>query len=138
LKARILLTLVLACSISSCTQKWVPVATGVEKKTEVLVDVSSVRVTDDIRTASVKTLFAPHSQKGFGSNANKYGSYLLTREAFNCGKKTFRLEAVAIYYEDGTKDSVPAERMSTETWQPVAPGKLHDGELQFVCAWKST
>src|SRR4029077_12607059 len=98
---------------------------------------SSVRVTDDIRTASIKTLFAPHTtKKPFGSNANKWERYLLTRVAFNCGNKTFKLKALTVYYEDETHESVPAERIADD-WEPIVPGNLLDGELQFVCAWKS-
>jgi hypothetical protein len=136
LKARILLTLVLAYS-TSCSQEWVPVVTSEDKTTEVFVDASSVRVTDDIRTASIRTLFAPHTtHKTFGSNANKWESYLLTRLAFNCSNKTFKLEALTAYYEDETHESVPAERIADD-WEPVVPGHLLDSELQFVCAWKS-
>jgi len=125
--------MLLVCGTSQASQ-WVSVSKGEGGKTETLVDASSIRIAGNVRRAWVKFVFAPHTERGNSSYADKWVSFFLTRTAFNCSQETARDEAQNAYFENGTSASVPASNYP-EPWQPVAPDSSGSHQMQFICAW---
>jgi clan AA aspartic protease (TIGR02281 family) len=69
--------------------QWVSFSTTVNDDRETFVDVSSIRVSDGIRRAWLRSAFAPHAKGAVWQR--KRTSYELMRDAINCGEETFRL-----------------------------------------------
>jgi hypothetical protein len=112
---------------------WVSLGKTDDGKQEIFVDVSSVRVEGDIRRAWMKFVVAPHTLRGTGPNSRKWASNSVRRDAYNCRNETHKLEALTVYFEDGTNDSYYP---SAAQWEPVAPDTVSDTVMRFVCAWK--
>jgi hypothetical protein len=135
MKRTILLTLLLACGTADASD-WVFVGKSDDGKTRTYIDISSVRVTDNIRRACFKAVHAPHSAKEKGGpDANKWWSESVSRRAFDCSAETFSDEALTVYYEDGTNGSESPSAYPSP-WEPVPPDTALSGEMQFICAWK--
>jgi hypothetical protein len=131
-RSKLLLATLVSCGPALASQ-WVSVVKGADEKTEIFLDVSSLRVAGDIRRAWVKTVLASHTVKGVGAAAHKWQSYTLVRTAFDCNNGAIKIEAVWTYYGDGTHDyaSVPVD-----LWVPVPPDTMLDAEVSFICARK--
>ena len=135
MKRPILLALLLACG-SALAAQWTFVARSEGGKHERYIDVSSIRVTGDIRRAWFKSVYAAHVAKDdSGSDANKWWSSTVGLRAYNCSEGTSRFEAQTVYYEDGTNYSDPSSAFPTP-WEPVVPDTVRSAEMQFICAWK--
>jgi hypothetical protein len=133
-KKPIPMALLLACSTAQAA-KWVSLyndASGARTA----VDVSSIRIEDDIRRASVKVSYARQTQHGIGENSLKWVRYRLNRDAFDCAKGAHRNEALTTYFTDGSSDRVAANSLPTP-WELVAPDSVGGVVMKFVCAWKS-
>jgi hypothetical protein len=115
--------------------EWVSIGKNDRGTAELFVDVSSIRVTDSIRRAWSKMIFAAKSETD-GTNNGKWMSILLQRDAFNCADETHRAEALEYYYEDGTHNMQDPSDFPTP-WQPVVPDTLEYTFSHFVCSWKA-
>src|SRR5271165_3750838 len=104
MKLTILLALPLLCGTAQASE-WVSLGKGSDASTDEFIDVSSILVAGDIRRTWIKSVVAPHSQKGDGKNANKWVSYGVFRPAYNCVEGTSRIEAALIYFTDGTNET---------------------------------
>jgi hypothetical protein len=135
MRGRILVTLLLACGMAQASD-WVPIGKTDDGKTEILVDVSSIRVAGSIRRAWVKHVFMFHTVRGTGDNVNKWQSESVTRRAFNCNDESESLESLTVYYDDGTTRSVPSAELPGP-WELVVPDTVRSNEMQFICAWKA-
>lgn len=135
MRKTMLLGLLLAvCGVTEASE-WVSAEKSVDGKVELFVDVSSIRVAGAIRHAWIKTVFGGKGQKGEGVDANKWASNGVMRNAFNCDEETSQVEAVTIYFTDGTNRSEPALIFPTP-WTPVAPDTVLSTVMRFVCVWK--
>ncbi len=126
----ILLVMLLACGTAQASE-WVSLGKTLDGKTEILVDVSSVKVAGQIRRAWSKMVVAPHTQM----LEQKWVSSVLILKAFDCAEKTVRFEATTTYYDDGSNHYVPAAAFPTP-WEPVAPETMDDNQMELLCAWK--
>jgi hypothetical protein len=104
---------------------------------EHFVNVSSIRIVSGIRREWTKMVMAPHFQRGTGVYADKWWSYHLEREAFNCGEEMSRREALIVYFVDDGTNWPGATTDYPTAWRPVAPDTVAEGEIKFVCAWKT-
>jgi hypothetical protein len=134
MKRKLLLALLLACGTAQASD-WVSVGKTANGQQENFVDISSIRVTGSIRRAWAKGVQAPHTERGTDDNANKWVSYYLSRETFNCREQVWRSEALTIYYDDETNGSMPAA-IYPQAWEPVPPDTTLSALMQFICAWK--
>jgi hypothetical protein len=135
MRSRFLITLLLVCGTAHASD-WVSIGKTDDGKTEILVDVSSIRVAGSIRRAWVKHVFVSHTVRGTGDNVNKWQSESVTRRAFNCNDESESLEALTIYFDDGTTRSVPSAELP-RPWEPVVTDTVRSNEMQFICAWKA-
>ena len=130
---RLLVTLLLACGAVQASE-WVSVSHSTDGADELFVDVSSIRVINGIRRAWDKWVPARQTVKGAGENSHRWVSYELGRSAFNCGEETSKIQALTIYYADGTNEHIAPEVF--KSWEPVVPDSVYGFEMQYVCAWK--
>lgn len=132
-------TIVLALLLIGGTvqaSEWMSLGKGSDASTDEFIDMSSILVAGDIRRTWIKSVVAPHSQKGDGKNANKWVSYGLMRPAYNCVEGTSRLEAMLVYFTDGTNETATLPAFIAEKWKPVPPDTVEHNIMQRVCAWK--
>ncbi len=134
MKRAMLLALALV-SNSALAARWVPISTGASNE-QTAVDVSSIRLAGQIRYASVKVSYAPHTQKSLDGASLKYVGYTLNREAFNCRDGMHRAEALSTHFIDGSDNSAGSELLPTP-WEPVVPDSVGGEVISLVCAWKS-
>jgi hypothetical protein len=134
-RAKRLVILLVACSTAQASE-WVPVAESTDGTEEVFVDVSSIRIDGNIRHAWEKLVPAHHTMKGLGEYAHKHIIYELTKVVVNCSEETAKEDAVTIYYEDGTNESLMPEVVHKKGWDPVPPDSVLSFEMKFICAWK--
>jgi hypothetical protein len=129
----------LACSAARA-EEWVSVWKSDDGNDETFVDVENLRISGDIRTASLKHVAAPGTRRGVGNSADKWVSYQVGRGSFNCADRTARPEANAVHYEDGTVDRYDnpmLERLGVpEPWAPLPDDPIAEAVMRFVCAWK--
>jgi hypothetical protein len=128
----LLLALLLMCGAAQAAE-WVSIGKADDRMQETFVDVSTIRTVSGIRRASTKVILVPDTKRGDGDDANKWVDYLLYRLAFNCAETISRMEALTIYYDDGTNRSEPPERLPA--WAPVPPSTVEENAMQFICAW---
>jgi hypothetical protein len=124
----------LTCATAQASE-WVSLGKSDNGKTETFIDVSSIRVTGEVRRAWIKNVNAPQTSKGVNPYPNKWVREMVGHFLFNCGEETNRVEAATVYYEDGTNGTGPAE-ISPSPWRPVAPDTVGSTNMQFICAWK--
>jgi hypothetical protein len=129
-----LLPLLLTCGAAQASE-WVIAAHSADGTNKVLIDVSSIRIVAGIRHAWDKLVPTRHTMKGFGDNANKAVIYEVAKNAFNCSEETMKAEALIIYYEDGTNETLMPEALH-QGWEAVPPDTMISDEMQFICAWK--
>jgi hypothetical protein len=133
MKRKMLLTLLLACSTARASE-WISLGESANGTQVTTVDVSSISIVGSVRLAWRKVVFAAHSRKS-PTDANKWQSYQVVRDAINCAEGTSRFEAVSYYYEDGTHEYMSPEFLPGP-WQPVPPDTMASIEMQFICTWK--
>ena len=133
MKGIILLAMLLACGTAR-GDEWVSVGKTDDGK-QVLVDVSSIRVDGDIRRAWIKGVARPNTTRGPGKYSDRWLSYFLTRESFNCTEELVRTESKKAYFDDGSSISDSPESYPTQ-WKPVEPESRGHAEMQFICAWE--
>jgi clan AA aspartic protease (TIGR02281 family) len=95
------------------------------------VDTASVQGSG-IRTIWMKAVYAPHTQRGIAENSNKWVSREIMRDAFDCIKKTSRLEQLVWYYEDGSESRIRPFAVPTP-WEPVIPESAGAREMKAAC-----
>jgi hypothetical protein len=127
----ILLALLAASGIAQASN-WVSVLHSDDGKREVFIDVSDIRDEGVIRRAWVKVVFQPHTKNGEGTGPRKWWHDSVSLMAFNCAEKTHRIEAITVYYEDGTHITEDAPT----PWEPIFPDSLASAPMQIVCALK--
>jgi hypothetical protein len=135
LKGQMLLALLIAYGAAQAAE-WVSITTTTDKTYEVFVDVSSLQRSGEITRAWVKLLYVPHTQRGAADDSSKWKSYSVLRYAHNCSEGSNKLEALAVYYEDGTQWASPPEIIAKSTWEPVIPETVADGVMKFACSRK--
>lgn len=126
------LSVLLACGKAQASE-WVSLTADQQGQRTYFVDVTSIKVAEDIRHVWSKMIFVPQSERGVGDNSNKWVTEKLTYWAFNCHNETFRFEASTIYYADSTNDS---GLIPDFPWTPVTPDTVTSTLMQFVCSWK--
>ena len=102
----IMLSLLFACGTAQASD-WVSVGAIVGEAS--YIDRTSIRVSGNIRRAWIMLVYTSHTQRGSGDGSNKWRSYDLFRETFDCAQGLGRAEALSVYYEDGTNYSVSSE-----------------------------
>lgn len=112
---------------------WVSLGKTNDGKTEILIDLSSIRVAAQTRTGWVKQVHPSHAVSGSGLNASRWIASAVYFNSFNCGDETMSIGVANYYYEDGT-NSVDS---SVVPWGPVAPDTVGHTLLQFICSWKA-
>lgn len=118
---------------TAASAEWLDIGRSKDRKIGVLVDVTSIRAEGNIRWASTKYDYAQRTQELAGHDPAKWIDYTLFRKAFNCAEEMRRTEAITLYFEDGTTESVPIEH-DPEPWKPVVRETLIDVEMKFVCS----
>ena len=126
-------TTVLLISGMAESAEWLRIGRSQDRKVEVFVDVTSIRAERTIRRALTKYDYAQRSQEVAGHDRAKWIDYSQFRKVFNCAEEMSKTEAITLYLEDGTTESVPAE-LDPEPWKPVAPNTLAHVEMKFVCS----
>jgi hypothetical protein len=129
----------LACAAAQA-EDWVSVWKSADGKMEMFVDVANIKIAGNIRTASLRRVPAPQTERGLNDNENKWVSYQLSSVSLNCVERTTRDESTNIlYFDDGTEeryDNPMLERLGLpEPWRPLPDEPVADAVLQFVCAW---
>jgi hypothetical protein len=129
----------LACAAAQA-EDWVSVWKSADGRMETFVDAANIKVVGNIRTASLRHVSAPQTERGLGDNANKWVSYQLSSGSFNCVERTAREESNAVYYDDGTVeryDNPMLERLGLpEPWRPLPDDPIANAVMQFVCTWR--
>ncbi len=110
---------------------WLKIGTYTDGKGTVYVDTSSVTITNTVRRAWVQVIYAPQTQRGV-SDATKWVSSVVMRQAVNCEQETIRLDEFTFYFEDGSTDRPPAATLPTK-WEPVSPVGAAEKEMQVIC-----
>ena len=124
------LALLLTCGMALAAPQWAPVGMSTNEKIEAFVDLGSIRIDGYTRSALFKYVYAPHSKKD--ERVNKWQKVSFGQEAFNCADETSRIEALNVYYEDGTHWSGPPALLPS-SWTPIGPETLRDYERRFLC-----
>lgn len=133
-RATIVLTLALACGAAQAAN-WMPVGKG-KDGTQVAVDTASITITASVRQAWLKMVFPPHTQKGFGDNADKWVAFNLNHSSFNCKDGTSKSDSLIDNFDDGTSKEVPAEELADDRWEAVKPATALASAMKVVCEWK--
>jgi hypothetical protein len=115
------------------SEEWLNIGRSEDGKIEVFVDVTSIRAERNIRRAWTKHDYAQRSQEVAGHDPAKWIDYSVSRKAFNCTEEMSKTEAMTLYFEDGTTESVPAEH-DPEPWKRVVRETLIGVEMKFVCS----
>jgi hypothetical protein len=125
-----MLVLLLTCGTAQASD-WVAVGKSIDG-IEILIDVSSIRITGDIRRGWFKYVPARHTLKGEGSDARRWITFTQILTEYNCNSESSRATGQLERYEDGTSFSgrPPAN------WVPVAPDTVDEVGMRFICAWK--
>jgi hypothetical protein len=124
------LALLLTCGKAQAAQ-WVSVGKTSNGKLEAFVDLGSIRVSGYVYSASFKYVYATRSQRD--ERVNKWDKVSFGQESFNCADETSRIEALDLYYKDGTHSSEPAALLPS-SWTPIGPNTLRDFERRYICA----
>ena len=134
----LLVLLVLMTCGTAQAADWVSVWKSEDGKQETFVDAANIKIEGDIRTAALKRVSAPRTERGLGDNATKWVSYQLSSGSFNCVEKTTRQESNAVYYDDGSVeryDNPMLERLGVaEPWMPLPDDPIANVVMKFVCA----
>ena len=102
---------------------------GRDDMTTLYVDKNSIQITNGIRRAWRKIVHAPHTQ----ALKNKWVSVDVILDAWNCEENSERMEAMVVYFEDGSDQHTSAE-MRPDPWEPVKPGSISDEFQKFLCS----
>jgi hypothetical protein len=129
MRKTIILALLLACGATQAAE-WVSVGKSTDGA-EGFVDVSSIRVAGVIRRVWSKITYVPHTKQIVGKSV----SYDMAHLEYNCVEGASRLDAMTLYFLDGTFDVMP-DVLTPTAWAPVTPDTLRYQGMQFVCAWK--
>jgi hypothetical protein len=114
--------------------EWIRLGNSPDKKSVAFVDVSDIDVVGSVRRAWIKTVKASHTESGAGASASKWVHEYMGRDAYNCSDRTSRVEALIIYYEDGTVDKADTKNFPTP-WEPIPPETQIRSGIRFVCGW---
>jgi hypothetical protein len=123
----------LACGTAHAAN-WVSLGKTADGSSEILVEVSRIRIEGDVRHAWTRRVLAPQVDKGVGRYAKSRVTQYLTRYAVNCRDETRRPESTAIFFDYGTSWYWSADG-SAKPWEPVAPGSVESKMMRFVCTW---
>jgi hypothetical protein len=124
------LALLLTCGTARAAQ-WVPVGKTNNGKLVAFVDLNSLSVSGYTRRAWFKYVYAPRSQRD--ERVSKWDKVSFGQETFNCADETSRIEALNVYYEDGTHWSEPPALLPS-SWKLVGPMTVRDFERRFICS----
>ena len=132
-------TLLIACGVAQASE-WVSLGKTDDGKTEYFVDVSGIQPSVGVITrAWVKLVFARHTQRFPAEDSKKkWAVYSVQRFAYMCAEGNAEVEAMSVYFEDGTHFAVPADAITMVggTSEPVPPDTIGDTVMKFVCNWK--
>jgi hypothetical protein len=135
----LLAALTLSVCAAAQAADWVSVWKSADGKMELFVDAANIKIAGDIRTASLRRVPAPQTERGLNDNENKWASYQLSSGSFNCVERTEREESNVVYYDDGTEErygNPMLERLGVpEPWRPLPDDPIADAVMQFVCEW---
>jgi hypothetical protein len=124
------LALLLTCAMAQAAPQWAPVGMATNEKVKAWVDLGSIRIDGNTRSALFKYVYAAHSEKD--ERVNKWRKVSSSQETFNCANETSRVETLSVRYDDGTEWSKAADQLPT-SWTPIGPHTLRDFQRQFIC-----
>jgi hypothetical protein len=127
------LSLLLACGIAQASG-WVSLGKSDDRELETFIDVPSVLIAGPVRRAWFKASYAPDAQLDW-AGSGKWVSHTMERQALNCVERTARMEAVSVYYTDGTVQVAPKEAFP-RPWQAVESDTTDEARLRFICSWR--
>lgn len=129
-KAKTGIILLLALCAEAYASDWRPISTNTRKNITSYIDVSSIRISGDVRRAWIKIdTHNERSQKGTPPD------HIISRHAYNCRDETKSIEAGTLYYRDGRIVSLSSENFPT-AWELVTPDTADEAQMKFLCSWK--
>jgi len=128
-----LLSLLLTCSAAQASE-WISLGKSDDRELETFIDPSTVLISGSVRRAWFKASYAPNTQIDW-AGSGKWVNHTMERQALNCIDRTARMEAVTVYYADGTSQIAPQEAFP-RPWQPVESDTTDEARLRFVCSRK--
>ena len=135
----ILAAMLLFCGVCEASD-WVSVWKSADGTVESFVDAANIKVEGGIRTAWLKRVPKPHTEKELDDNANKWVDYQLSSGSFDCVEMVIREESNAVYYDDGTVQRYENPFLESlgvpEPWMPLPDDPLAKALMQFICAYK--
>jgi len=124
--------LLLPCGAAQASN-WVSLGKPDSGIFEDFIDVSSIRIEGNVRRAWFKKVYKAHTEKA--PDDGRYEESSVEKNAFNCSQEMYRIEALTVYFEDGTLYRTPAESYPIP-WVPVTPDTVEDKQMKFICRWK--
>lgn len=118
---------------TAASAEWLDIGRSADRKIRVFVDVTTIHAEGNIRWALTKYDYEERTQEVASHDPAKWIDYTLYRKAVNCAEEMGRTEAITLYFEDGTTESVITEP-DPEPWKPVLPETLMAVEMKFVCS----
>src|ERR1700685_3005511 len=111
----LVLAVLLTCGMALAAPQWAPVGMASNERVEAFVDLGSIRIDGNTRSALFKYVYAAHGEKD--ERVNKWRKVSSSQETFNCANETSRVETLNVRYEDGTDWSEAADQLPT-SWTP--------------------
>jgi hypothetical protein len=130
MRKAIITGLLLTCGMALAAPQWTAVGMATNEKVKAFVDLGSIRIDGNIRSALFKYVYAPHSEKD--ERVNKWRKVSSSQDTFNCANETSRIETLSVRYEDGTEWSEASDQLPT-SWAPIGPNTLRDFQRRFIC-----
>jgi len=124
-----LFAMLLAGSVAQASE-WMAIGVS-DKRQEIFVDVSSIKVSNNIRHAWIKLVYPPEA----GPSNSKTATDTVGLMGFNCTDMLFRPEFATTYFADKSNESSSATDYP-RAWTPIVPDSVQEAEMNFVCAWK--
>ena|ERR1700722_2078732 len=132
MNAATMLTLTVLLLLNACSREphWVSIPNG---KTGEVIDLSSIAVSGNVRTASIRIIFATRASWDTAPEAKRV-TEVLARQAHNCTENSQKNDGLTFHYANGMVSEIPHDQLAPHDWKPVAKD---DGmpELDFVCAY---
>jgi hypothetical protein len=130
MRKAIITGLLLTCGTSLAAPQWAPVGVARNENVEAFVDLGSIHIDGNIRSALFQFVYAPHSKKD--ERVNKWRKVSSSQETFNCANETSRVDTLNVRYEDGTEWSGASDQLPT-SWTLIGPNTLRDFQRRFIC-----
>ena len=136
MQTRIVFAIALAAALVSSAahaEDWLSLSkTSDDRPTEIFIDLSSIMLKDNIRTAETKFVaLLPWRNNAQPINGAAFG---IQRRSFDCTAGLIQDGGIALHYTDG---KIAGFLDVEQSWQP-AEDALTKKMFDLVCAWKPT